>query len=100
MDKKIEAEVVEHSICKEMRPVYSTNTELMCGVIEYNGKMYLFDFADIDKIKNFNKTFSFVNDEEYPSYASNGKRFSYLDFISFNSSIEEATSNFSPLNLR
>ena len=64
MDKKIEDGIVEHTICKEMRPVYSTNTELMCGVIEYNGKTYLFDFGDIAKIINFNKKFVFADEND------------------------------------
>jgi len=82
MDKKIEDGIVEHTICKEMRPVYSTNTELMCGVIEYNGKTYLFDFGDIAKIINFNKKFVFADENDiYPSYPCNYKRFTYLDFL-------------------
>ena len=82
MDKKIEDEIVENSIFKEMRPIYSTNTDLMCGTIEYNRKTYLFDFGDIAKIVNFNKKFIFVDDKDiYPSYSCNYKRFTYLDFI-------------------
>jgi len=85
MDKKNEDGIV--SVCKEMRPVYSTNTELMCGVIEYNGKTYLFDFSDIAKIINFNKKFIFVDEKDiYPSYPCNYKRFTYLDFIFTNNS--------------
>ena len=48
MDKKIEDEIVENSIFKEMRPIYSTNTDLMCGTIEYNRKTYLFDFGFVN----------------------------------------------------
>jgi hypothetical protein len=65
-----------------MKPVYSTNIELLCGVIEYNNKTYLVDLSDKDRIINFNKTFIFANeDDEYPSYSYNYKRFNYLDFI-------------------
>ena len=69
-----------------MKPSYSTNEELMCGVIEYNGRKYFVDLKDKDRIINFNKSFVFINETDvYPSYAYNYKRFSYLDFIfSFN----------------
>jgi hypothetical protein len=65
-----------------MKPVYSTNEELNCGVIEYNGKTFLVDFNDKDRIINFNKSFLFANEtDSYPSYTYNYKRFNYLDFI-------------------
>lgn len=64
-----------------MKPVYSTNEELNCGIIEYNNKIFLVDFKDKDRIINFNKSFVFVNDDDYPSYSYNYKRFDYLDFI-------------------
>ena len=44
-----------------MKPKYSTNEELLCGVIEYNNKTYLVDLNDKDRIINFNKNFVFVN---------------------------------------
>ena len=65
-----------------MKPNYSTNESLMCGVIEYNNKTYLLDLNDKDRIINFNKNFVFANEDDvYPSYSSNYKRFTYLDFI-------------------
>ncbi len=65
-----------------MKPKYSTNEKLMCGIIEYNNKTYLVDLNDKDRIINFNKSFIFVNETDiYPSYCYNYKRFSYLDFI-------------------
>ena len=65
-----------------MKPKYSTNEKLMCGVIEYNNKTYLVDLNDKDRIINFNKSFVFVNETDiYPSYCYNYKRFNYLDFI-------------------
>jgi hypothetical protein len=65
-----------------MKPKYSTNESLMCGVIEYNNKTYLLDLHDKDRIINFNKNFVFVNETDiYPSYSSNYKRLTYLDFI-------------------
>ena len=67
---------------QSMKPVYSTNEELNCGVIEYNGKTFLVDFNDKDRIINFNKNFVFANEtDSYPSYTYNYKRFNYLDFI-------------------
>lgn len=65
-----------------MKPKYSTNEKLMCGVIEYNNKTYFVDLNDKDRIINFNKNFVFVNETDiYPSYCYNYKRFNYLDFI-------------------
>jgi hypothetical protein len=77
-----------------MKPKYSTNESLMCGVIEYNNKTYLLDLHDKDRIINFNKNFVFVNETDiYPSYSSNYKRFTYLDFI-FNYNNETVCYNF------
>ena len=66
----------------KMKPKYSTNEELFCGIIEYNKKTYLLDIKDKDRIINFNKPFTFIKeDDDYPSYFCNYKRFNYLDFI-------------------
>ena len=66
----------------KMKPTYSSNTELMCGVINYNGKTYYVDYREKDRIINFEKKFVFVNDDDiYPSYCSNYKRYTYLEFI-------------------
>ena len=74
--------IVSNYTIPTMKPVYSTNEELLCGVIEYNNHIYLMDLKDKDKILNFNKTFVFANESDiYPSYSANYKRFSYLDFI-------------------
>ncbi len=86
-----------------MKPVYSTNIELLCGVIEYNNKTYLVYLSDKDRIINFNKTFVFANEDDlYPSYSYNYKRFTYLDFIfSFNQeSVHYIFKNENPLDLR
>ena len=70
-----------------MKPTYSTNEEFNCGEIHYNEihyneKTYLVDHKDKDRILNFNKSFVFLSkDDIYPSYPSNYKRFTYLDFI-------------------
>jgi len=64
-----------------MKPEYSTNTEFNCGEINYNGKIYLVDNADMCRIINSKKSFVFLSDEDYPSYASNYRRNTYLDFI-------------------
>ncbi len=67
----------------KMKPIYGTNKELNCGTISYGGNFYLLDYDDKDKIINFNKNFVFVNSENevYPSYAYNYKRFTYLDLL-------------------
>jgi len=67
-----------------MKPEYSTNEELMCGVIKYNNRTYLVDFSIKDRLINNSKKFSFVfvnENDIYPSYASNYKRINYLTFI-------------------
>jgi hypothetical protein len=77
-----------------MKPTYSTNIELYCGVIEYNNKTYLFDNNDKDKIINFDKKFIFVSEKDiYPSYAANYRRYNYLDFI-YNLSTSEMKYHF------
>jgi hypothetical protein len=77
-----------------MKPTYSTNIELNCGVIEYNNKIYIFDNKDKDKIINFNKKFIFVSEKDiYPSYAANYRRYSYLEFI-YNFSTSEMSYHF------
>ena len=74
-----------------MKPIYSTNQTLMCGVIDYNNKKYFVDLHDKDRIVNFNKSFVFVNEtDDYPSYCYNYKRFTYLDFI-FNYNTESVS---------
>lgn len=74
-----------------MKPTYSTDQTLMCGVINYNNKKYLVDLHDKDRIVNFNKSFVFVNEtDDYPSYCYNYKRFTYLDFI-FNYSTDSVS---------
>lgn len=67
----------------KMKPIYGTNKELNCGTISYGGNFYLVDYENKDKIINFNKNFVFVNSENevYPSYAYNYKRFTYLDLL-------------------
>jgi len=65
-----------------MKPTYSTDEKLLCGIIEYNNRKYFVDLDNKDKIINFNKKFVFINETDiYPSYSSNYKRFNYLDFI-------------------
>lgn len=86
-----------------MKPLYATDHELLCGIINYNNNIYLVDFIDKDRIINFNKSFVFANiGDLYPSYASNYKRFSYIDFIyNFNKeSVHYIFKNGNPMDLR
>ena len=77
-----------NNIYINMKPTYAIDSKLICGIINYNGKIYLVDLEDKDRIINFNKKFVFINETDiYPSYSSNYKRFNYLDFI-FNYSQE------------
>jgi hypothetical protein len=65
-----------------MKPTYSTNSELLCGVIDYGSKQYFVDISDKDKVINFKKSFDFVNDEDvYPSFLSNYQKITLLEFL-------------------
>lgn len=92
------------SNCKNVNKIiFSTDEILFCGKIQYNNRIYLLDFKDKDKIINFDKNFIFVNEDDiYPSYSYNYKRFNYLDFI-FNYSQDSVYYNFknkNPYDLR
>jgi hypothetical protein len=90
MDNKIETipSIKKNNININMKPIYEIDNKLICGIIKYNGKIYLTDLEDRDRIINFNKKFVFINETDtYPSYSCNYKRFNYLDFI-FNYSSE------------
>jgi hypothetical protein len=88
MNNKIDLyfEKDNNKILSKMKPIYGIDELLNCGTITYGDKVYFIDYKDKDRIINFNKIFVFVNEEDvYPSYSYNYKRFSYLDFIfSFN----------------
>ena len=72
----------DNDIVEMSKPVYSSDNELNCGVINYNDKKYKFDFIDRDSIINFNKRFVFNEaDDVYPSYNYNRNRVNYLQFI-------------------
>jgi HNH endonuclease len=52
------------------------------GIIHYGDKVYKMDMNDLFEINNFKHSFKFQNPEdEYPSYNSSYKSFSYLDFL-------------------
>ena len=90
---------MENCKSQNKKPIYSTNLDLMCGVIEYNNKTYLLDFDDKDRIINSNKSFVFQNETyTYPSYCYNYKRFTYIDFI-FNFNTETTTYVFKNNNI-
>ena len=90
---------MENCKSQNKKPIYSTNLDLMCGVIEYNNKTYLLDFDDKDRIINSNKSFVFQNETDtYPSYCYNYKRFTYIDFI-FNFNTETTTYVFKNNNI-
>ena len=83
-NNKIENKVEDHFTChnNKMKPLYGYNKELMCGEIRYFNKIYLMDLDDKDNIINFNKQFIFTSENDiYPSYGTNYKRISYLEFI-------------------
>lgn len=101
MNNKIDSYFDDEPNAQKMKPVYLTDENLNCGIIEYGNKKYLLDLKDKDKIINFNKIFIFVsndNAEDYPSYCYNYKRFTYLDFI-FNYNTEKVYYNFKNKNI-
>ena len=64
------------------KPIYLTDEELNCGVIEYKNKRYLLNQIDKDNIINFDKKFAFHDEEDiYPSYKMNYRKINYLEFI-------------------
>jgi hypothetical protein len=92
-------EIDNINILSKMKPTYGTDEELNCGTITFGSKIYYIDYKDKDKIVNFNKNFIFndYNNEDYPSYTYNYKRFTYLDFI-FNYNSESVYYNFKNSN--
>ena len=93
-----------NNILSKMKPIYGTDELLNCGTITYGDKVYFIDYKDKDKIINFNKNFIFndYDNEDYPSYTYNYKRFTYLDFIfSFNTeSVDYIFKNKNKFDLR
>ena len=100
---KIENNSVEIVTSEIMKPIYSTNKELFCGVIKYNEKTYLLDLDDRDNIINFNKKFVFNNHSDiYPSYNYNEQTINYLMFL-YNfkeNNVKYIFKNGNPLDLR
>jgi len=79
---ELKPELNENIITETMKPIYSYDLELMCGIITYNEKKYYMDIDDRDLILNFNKKFKFAKEDDiYPSYSINYKRTDYLEFI-------------------
>jgi hypothetical protein len=85
------------------KPVYLFDKELVCGIIEYNGKKYFFDFDDMNKIINFEKKFVFINKNDlYPCYNYNEQKINYLMFL-YNfkeNNVKYVFKNNNPLDLR
>lgn len=82
-NKKIESFVEEHvENSTIMKPIYSIDKDLMCGVIKYNIKKYYVDFDDYQAIINYPKKFVFMQETDiYPSYSYNAHRINYLQFL-------------------
>jgi hypothetical protein len=95
MNNKIDLyfEEIGDNINHKMKPIYGTNDSDVfgfgygCGIIMFDNskkkRVYLLDQKDKDRIINFNKNFVFddYENEDYPSYTCNYKKFTYLDFI-------------------
>ena len=82
---KIEGEysVMNTTELNAMKETTYINTEILCGVIEFGpDKKYLLDFEHFNRYVKFDKKFGFViNNDTYPSYCYNYKRFTLLEFI-------------------
>ena len=69
-------------LSKNVKPFYGIDESLQCGTILYNGKTYLLDMGDRDKIINLRKPFIFqTNEDIYPSFLSSFRRITYLEFL-------------------
>ena len=69
-------------LTKNVKPFYGMDESLQCGTILYNGKTYLLDMVDRDKIINLRKPFIFqTNEDIYPSFLSSFRRITYLEFL-------------------
>ena len=69
-------------LTKNVKPFYGMDESLQCGTIVYNGKTYLLDMTDRDKIINLRKPFIFqTNEDIYPSFLSSFRRITYLEFL-------------------
>jgi len=65
-----------------MKVLATVDTELLCGVLDFNGKKYNVDFEEFNKFAKFDKKFSFLNEyDKYPSYLHNYKSSSLLEFL-------------------
>jgi len=70
------------NICENKQPKYLFDQEKNCGVIHYNGKIYYMDFKDLFSIINFDKKFTFYNEDDlYPYYHYNEQKINYLMFL-------------------
>jgi hypothetical protein len=61
---------------------YEYNAQYNCIEIKYSQEnIYLIDIPDFCKILNSSKKFVIRNPDKYPSYISNSKRYTFIDFI-------------------
>ena len=61
---------------------YEYNAQYNCIELKYSKEnIYLVDIPDFCKILNSSKKFVIRNPDKYPSYISNGKRYTFIDFI-------------------
>jgi|688.fasta_scaffold204838_2 hypothetical protein len=72
----------------KMKVFATIDSTLLCGVLDFSGKKYYMDIEEFNKFARFDKKFSFINeDDKYPSYLHNYKRYSLLEFLfTYNSS--------------
>ena len=65
-----------------MKVISTVDTALFCVVLDFSGKKYYVDFEAFNKFARFEKKFSFINeDDTYPSYLHNYKRYSLIEFL-------------------
>ena len=103
--KKIEQAFSEKVgvITETMKPIYSHNSELSCGIITYKDKTYYMDLDDVTKIINYSRKFVFMLESDiYPSFNYNEQKINYLMFL-YNfkeDNVRYVFKNENPLDLR
>lgn len=98
-------EVIESNdgLIKQLKVVPTVDVDLLCGILDFSGKKYLVDFPDFNKFIVANKKFTFIDENDfYPSYLYNYKRFSLLEtiFLYNSKNINYIFKNNNPYDLR
>ena len=105
INEKIESPTASaHTALQSAMKVTTTiDTTLLCGLLDFGGKIYYLDLNDFNKFVLAGKKFNFISETDvYPSYLYNYKRFSLLEhiFVYNSSNINYVFKNNNPHDLR